>query len=99
MHALSSGVGTPRLVAYSPMMAMSFCQTPTFIVAGSYSPVAIIGARSSNTRDVPAPAPIRSTTWCGSSPAFMPSTIASAVATLWIATSRLATYFMRLPLP
>ena len=29
----------------------------------------------------------------------MPSTIASALATLWIATSRLATYFMRLPLP
>jgi hypothetical protein len=29
----------------------------------------------------------------------MPSTMASAAATLLIATSRLATYFMRLPLP
>ena len=52
-----------------------------------------------HTRDVPTPAPTSSTTCRGSSPAFMPSTMASAEATLWIATSRLATYFMRLPLP
>ena len=35
----------------------------------------------------------------GSSPAFMPRTIASAAATLWMLTSRLAMYFIMLPLP
>src|SRR5580700_6608009 len=36
---------------------------------------------------------------CGGRPAFMPSTKASALATLWMATRRLAMYFILLPLP
>ena len=50
-------------------------------------------------RDVPAPDPTTSTTLCGSSPAFMASTSASAAATLWMATRWLATNFILLPLP
>ena len=59
----------------------------------------IIGARNSNTRELPAPLEIISKIVRGSRPAFMPSTMASADATLLMVTSRLATYFMRLPLP
>src|SRR5450759_3536666 len=57
------------------------------------------GAGNSNTRELPAPGVIRSKISCGGRPAFMPSTMASAVATLLMATSRLATYFILLPLP
>jgi len=32
-EALKSGVGTPSLVANSPMIFMSFCHTSFFIVA------------------------------------------------------------------
>jgi hypothetical protein len=78
---------------------MSFCQTFTFMVASSYFSVTIIGPRNSNTRELPAPVLMVSKIAFGSSPAFMPSTIASAVAMLWIATRRLATYFIRLALP
>ena len=38
------------------------------------------------TLEVPAPDATTSTILCGSSPAFIPNTIASAAATLWIAT-------------
>ena len=34
---------------------MSFCQTDTFMVASSYRSFTIIGARNSNTRELPAP--------------------------------------------
>src|SRR5713101_6404366 len=57
------------------------------------------GARSSKMRDVPAPLPMTLTISSGSSPALMPSTMASALATLWMATSRLARNFILLPLP
>jgi hypothetical protein len=53
----------------------------------------------SNIRDAPAPDPAIFTTRSGSSPAALASTIASAAATLWIATSRFATSFIRVPLP
>src|SRR5438445_787022 len=58
-----------------------------------------MGARNSNTRELAAPDLTMSNTVCASRPALRPSTIASALATLLMATRRLATYFMRLPLP
>ena len=61
---------------------------------------AIIGPRNSKIRDVPALLDmIFDDTLLGSSPALAPSTIASAAAALCTATSRLATNFMRVPLP
>ena len=69
------------------------------MVADVVASFTIIGPRNSNMRELPAP-PLANLKICsGSSPAFMPSTIASAAATLWIATSRFATYFILLPLP
>ena len=59
----------------------------------------ICGPRTWNMREVPALFSITSKIVFAGKPAFMPSTKASAADTLWIATSRLATNFIRLPLP
>ena len=50
-------------------------------------------------RELPAPSAITLYTVFGSSPAFIASTNASAAETLWMATSRLATSFIFVPLP
>ena len=81
------------------MIDMSLLQGETRMVAGRYASRAIMGARISNMRDPPAPGATTSITSAGSSPDFLARAMASAVATLWMATSRLATNFMRLPLP
>ena len=95
-----SGVGLPMLLAKAAISAMSFCQTDDLHGGG----VVAISGRSS-ARAIRTPANFRHRSKPAAKfardarPAFMPSTIASALATLWIATRRLATYFIRLPLP
>ena len=55
--------------------------------------------RTLNMREPPAPPAITLNIRAGSMPALAASANASPAATLWIATRRLATYFILLPLP
>ena len=89
----------PLASANSRINFISFCQISSFIVAGSYCSRAMSGPRRSKTREPPAPAPATSQRTCGSSPLRTPSSMASAVATLWIATSKFAMNFILVPLP
>ena len=78
---------------------MSFCQVETFIVACSQERSTMTGPRTWNMREPPAPSATTFTTIAGSRPDRAPSARASAVDRLWMATSRLATSFIRMPLP
>ena len=66
---------------------------------GSKLSATIIGPRMSNMDEVPVPFETASWVSAGSSPAASPRACASAAASVCTATSRLATNFMRVPLP
>jgi hypothetical protein len=78
---------------------MSFCQTSIFIVGVSQPGPSISGPRTCSMREPPAPSASTFTASAGRMPQRWPSSRASAVETLWMATSRLAISFMRMPLP